>query len=180
MSLYSAHLSSTFLSVLSQENESTGQAVIECDSVCSCLIVGELSRPPAALLTSPQAAPSANQSSSSLAIRPSGTAGKYGQGGMGGEKRGDIKCLEVCLEGMWRAEREDHLARWIITQQEAGGSIENQAGRFNQADDEAHQLTESEEANQGQSASSSPSHLILSQPIREGAQPSGEQLHAAG
>lgn len=97
--LLSAHLSDTFLSVLSHDNESTGQAVIECESVCSCLIAGGLPRPPTVLLTSPQAAPPANQSSSSLAIRPSGTAGKYGQGGMGGEKHRGIKCIEEGCEG---------------------------------------------------------------------------------
>lgn len=119
--LLSAHLSGTFLSVLSHDNESTGQAVIECKSAGLCLIAGGLPRPPTALLTSPQAAPPANQSSSSQAIRASGTAGKYGEGGMGGEKHRDIKCIEVSWEGRWSAEREDRLAQWIIAQQEAGG-----------------------------------------------------------
>lgn len=98
-----------------------------------------------ALLTSPRAPPSANQSSSSQAIRARGTAGKYGKGGMEGEKHQDVKCTEVCgWVGDGSAEREDHLARWIIAQQEAGGSIENQAESLNEADDEARQLTESE------------------------------------
>lgn len=98
---------------------------------------------------------------------------------MGGEEHGDIKSIEVGWEERWSAEREDHLARWIIAQQEAGGSIENQA------DGEAHQLTESEGSKSKPvcflfSKTLLPSHLILSQAIREGAQPRGEQLHAAG
>lgn len=82
------------------------------------------------------------------------------------------------------AEREDHLARWIIAQQGAGGSIENQAGSSNEADDEARQLTESEGSKSKPSllplCKDPPPHPIPSHPIREGAEPRGEQLHAAG
>lgn len=69
-----------------------------CVSVCLCLIAVGAPRPPTALLTSPQAPPSANQSSSSQAIRASGMAGKYGQGGMEGEKHQDI--IEVYRSGL--------------------------------------------------------------------------------